>query len=94
MRYASMLKKQLTHAEVRVEMDWFVRGSVLAGTIESGATACRTHFKVESAESDEDIQRIIRLAKKGCFAEQMVQTAVPLQSTFEVNGRIAEIQLE
>jgi uncharacterized OsmC-like protein len=89
-----MLKKQLTQAEVHVEMDWFVTGSVLANTIEAGASACRTHFKVDSPESREDIERIIRLAKRGCFAEQMVRTAVPLTSTFEVNGVAADIALD
>jgi uncharacterized OsmC-like protein len=88
-----MLKKRVTHAEVHVEMDLFLRGSVLAGTIEAGATACRTHFKVVSPESDEDIARVVRLAKRGCYAEQIVQMAVPLESSFEVNGKGVEIPL-
>jgi hypothetical protein len=86
MRYASMLKKRIEHAEVHVEMDWYLRGSVLAETIDAGATECRTHFKVDSPEPLEDVVRVIRLAKRGCFAEGMVQRAVPLTSTFEVNG--------
>jgi uncharacterized OsmC-like protein len=89
-----MLKKTIAHAEVHVEMDWFVRGSVLADTIEAGASACRTHFKVESGDSREDILRVIRLAKRGCFAEQMVQRAVPLVSTFELNGTAIEVPIE
>jgi uncharacterized OsmC-like protein len=93
-RYASMLKKTITHAEVRVEMDWFVRGSVLAETVDAGATECRTHFRIESPESDEDIARIVRLAKRGCFAERMVATAVPVRSTFEVNGQPMECPLD
>ena len=88
-----MLKKNIVHAEVHVEMDWFVRGSVLANTIESGASECRTHFKVESKDSQDDLLRVIRLAKRGCFAEQMVQKAVPLVSTFELNGAVVEVPL-
>ena len=82
------------HAEVRVEIDWFVRGSVLANTIEAGASACRTHFKIESPDPRPEIERVIRLAKRGCFAEQMVRNAVPLASTYEVNGEVTEISLE
>jgi hypothetical protein len=37
------------------------------------------------------IERIVRLAKQGCFAEQMVQTAVPLTSTYILNGVEREI---
>jgi hypothetical protein len=93
MRYASMLRKQIDHAEVRVEMDWFLRGSVMAGTVEAGASECRTHFSVRSPEPLHDIVKVVRLAKRGCFAEQLVQHAVPLVSTFEVNGRTVEVDL-
>ena len=52
----------------------------------------RTHFKVESSEAEENILNIIRLAKQGCYAEQMVQTAVPLTSTVELNGKNLELE--
>ena len=52
----------------------------------------RTHFKVESSEAEEKILNIIRLAKQGCYAEQMVQTAVPLTSTVELNGKNLELE--
>ncbi len=89
-----MLKKTVTHAECHVEFDWFLYGSVIAGTVRSGATACRTDFKLESPESEADILKIVRLAKQGCFAEQMVQTAVPLTSSYTINGRSVSIDLQ
>ena len=52
----------------------------------------RTHFKVESNESEEKILNIIQLAKQGCYAEQMVQTSVPLTSTVELNGKNLELK--
>jgi hypothetical protein len=64
---------------------------VLAGTVKSGASACYSDLVIESPEADEDILRIIRLAKQGCFAENMVQTAVPLTSSITVNGRDVEL---
>lgn len=88
-----MMKKQVTRAECDVEFDWFLHGSVLAGTVQAGATACRTRFRIESPEPDDVILKIIRLAKQGCFAEQMVQTAVPLSSTYEVNGVAVVVDL-
>jgi hypothetical protein len=64
-------------AECHVELDWFLEGSVLRGTVNSVATQCRTRFIIDSPESEEDVLRIVRLAKQGCFAERMVQEATP-----------------
>ena len=58
----------------------------------SGCRRVRTHFKVESSEAEEKILNIIRLAKQGCYAEQMIQTAVPLMSTVELNGKDIELE--
>jgi uncharacterized OsmC-like protein len=92
-RYASILKTTITSAECHVEFDWFLSGSVLAGTVQGGASACRTHFVVDSPDPEDEVLRVIRLAKQGCFAEQMVQTAVPLTSTYIVNGRDVAVSL-
>jgi hypothetical protein len=88
-----MLKKTIDRAECTVEFDWFLEGSVLQGTVNAGTTQCRTHFLIESPESNEDILTIIRLAKRGCFAESMVQTAVPLLSTYVINGKESHVSL-
>lgn len=88
-----MLKKTIDRAECSVDFDWYLEGSVLRGTVDAGATECRTRFIIDSRESDEDILEIIRLAKKGCFAEQMVQTAVPLVSSYVINGKERQVAL-
>ena len=77
----------ITSAKVHVEMDYYLTGSVLKGTVESGCSEVRTHFDVESDESEDSIREIIRLAKKGCFVENMIQTAVPLKSSISLNGK-------
>ncbi|MBT3352553.1 MAG: hypothetical protein HOC91_13815 [Nitrospinaceae bacterium] len=82
-----MMKTPFKKASCRVEFDYFLRGSVLKSTVDSGCTAVRTHFVVESDESEERVAAVIRNAKQGCFAERMVETAVPLSSTVELNGR-------
>jgi uncharacterized OsmC-like protein len=93
-RYASTLKTRIDRAECHVELDWFLEGSVLRGTVDSGATQCRTRFIIDSPESEEDVLRIVRLAKQGCFAERMVQSAIPLVSTYVINGKEQEVSLE
>ena len=86
-----MTKTTFEKAACRVEFDYFLKGSVLKGDVSSGCRGVRTHFRVESSEAEEKILHIIRLAKQGCYAEQMVQAAVPLTSTVEFNGKNLEL---
>ena len=67
---------------------------MLRGTVNSGATQCRTRFIIDSPESEEDVLRIVRLAKQGCFAERMVQAAIPLVSSYVINGEERHVSLE
>jgi hypothetical protein len=88
-----MLKKNIAGASVRVEFDLYLGGSVLAGTVSGGATAVRTELTIDSPESLEDIARVIRLAKQGCFAEQMIRKSTPIISTYVVNGQPTTVEV-
>jgi organic hydroperoxide reductase OsmC/OhrA len=88
-----MLKKAVTHADIHVEFDWYLYGSVIAGTVKAGATACRTRLTIESPESAEDVRKIVRLAKQGCFIEGMIQAPVPVTTTYILNGQEETIDL-
>jgi uncharacterized OsmC-like protein len=81
-----MKKIKYRKATCRVEIDYYVKGSFLRGDVEAGATEARTHFTVESDASPETIGHVIEMAKKGCFAENMIQQAIPLKSTIDLNG--------
>ena len=84
-----MRKLSIKKARVHVEMDYYLSGSVLAGTVNSGVTEVRSRFDVSSDEPEEDIAYVIRLAKQGCFAERLVETAVPIKSELVLNGKEA-----
>ncbi len=86
-----MMKIPFKKASCRVEMDYFLKGSVLKGTVHSGCTAARSHFTVESGAPPDAVAALIRNAKQGCFAENMIQTAVPLESTVELNGKAGSL---
>lgn len=88
-----MKKRVIDHAECHVDIDLYIRGSVLRGDIEAGSTGCRSHFIVESPEDPEALAEIIRLAKRGCFAEQLVLHATPIESTYRVNGEQVEFEI-
>ena len=89
-----MRKLPISKARVHVEMDYYLSGSVLAGTVTSGVTEVRSEFEVISDAPEEDVAYVIRLAKQGCFAERLVETAVPIKSTLKLNGKEATGHLE
>ncbi len=87
-----MMKLKFSQASCRVEMDYFLKGSVLKGTVESGCTETRVLLRVETDEDNqEQVDKLIRNAKRGCFAETMIRASVPLKSQVEVNGVSREI---
>ena len=81
-------------AKVHVEMDYYLTGSVLKGTVESGCSEVRIHFQIDSPEADDEILEIIRLAKRGCYVENMVRAAVPLESSYTLNGTPVAVSLD
>ena len=81
-----MTKTRITHAKARVVIDWYLQGSVIKGTIESGCKEVQTHLEVQSDDDPDKVRHVVRCSKRGCFAEQMVVKPVPLVSTIKING--------
>ena len=81
-----MTKTDIRKARVRVQIHWYLTGSVLQGTVESGCKEVRTDLEVDSADAPEKVRNVVRLAKKGCFAEQLVVRPVPLTGSITING--------
>jgi hypothetical protein len=82
-----MTKTKISKARVRVVIHWFLKGSVLKGTVDSGCNEVETHLEVESDDDAAKVGHVIRCAKKGCFAEQMVVRPVPLTGSIRLNGQ-------
>ena len=81
-----MTKTQIKKAKVRVLIHWYLTGSVIKGTVDSGCREVETHLEVESDDDADKIRHVVRLAKKGCFAEQLVVRPVPLTGSIRING--------
>jgi len=86
-----MLKKTITAARCRCEFDFMLTGSVLKETNQAEIKGFRTHLEIDSPEPDEAIARIVRAAKRGCYAEQLITNAVPIESTYVFNGEPATV---
>ena len=88
-----MMKLGVGSVKLRVESDIFRGGSVLKGTLHSGFSEVRTHPSWSRTSRKRSFLCSCRSAKRGCFAENMVRAAVPLKSTYKVNGEDVEVDL-
>ena len=87
-----MREVSILSAKVHIELDYFLTGSVKENSVENGVSLVRSVFEVESPEPKQSITEVIALAKRGCFAESLVTSAVPLDSKIILNG--SEVQLK
>ncbi len=87
-----MMKMKVERASCRVEFDYVLRGSVLKGTVNTTWEGVQTNLEVVSDEPPEKIAQLIRNAKGGCFAENMITQAVPLTSNVKLNGEPLSIE--
>jgi uncharacterized OsmC-like protein len=92
--FAIKMRLTIRAARTHVEMDFFQRqlGSVWDGNIQSGCREVRVRLEIESDEPDVKLLALVRNAKRGCFAENLVKQAVPLHGTVLINGREVSVE--
>jgi hypothetical protein len=88
-----MLKKTITSAKCRCEFDFMLTGSVIKDTNRAIVKGFRTHLEIESPEPEEVVLKIVRAAKRGCYAEQLIENPVPIVSTYVLNGKPGTVDL-
>ena len=81
-----MMKIDIRNASARVEMDYFRKGSVLKGTVDSRWTEARSFLQFESDAPRYHLALLVRNAKGGCHGESLLKHPVPLKSEVLVNG--------
>ena len=87
-----MMKMKVERASCRVVFDYVLRGSVLKGTVNTAWEGVETNLEIVSEEPPEKIAQLIRNAKGGCFAENMITQAVPLTSNVTLNGEALSLE--
>ena len=86
-----MMKISFKKAKCRIEYDFFLRGSVLKGTVESGCTGFRSFLSIDTDASLEEITKLAKNAKGGCFAEWTLKNPIDIDSTLEINGDVVSL---
>ena len=62
----------------------------MAESIDAGASSVETNFVVESDAEPEVIRAILRNARNGCWARQMIAKPIPFKDTLTLNGESFE----
>ena len=81
-----MMKMKVERASCRVEFNYVLRGSVLKGTVNTTWEWAETNLEIISEEPPEKVAQLIKNAKGGCFAENLLTQEVPLTSIVKLNG--------
>ncbi len=81
-----MMKLKVRKAKCHVEFDYVLSGSVLKGTVKTTWKSVTTNLDIDSDEPRDRIVALVRNAKGGCFAENLVVQQVALLSSVTVRG--------
>jgi len=87
-----MMKMKIYKASCHVELDYLLTGSVLKGTVRTTWNGVRTDLNIEADESLDKIVALVRNAKGGCFAENLVVQEVPLHSSVTFEGQTIDMR--
>ncbi len=87
-----MMKLKVRKARCHVEFDYLLSGSVLKGTVKTTWKGVTTNLEIDSDEPVEKIVALVRNAKGGCFAENLVVQQVPLHSSVTLRGQTIEFK--
>ena len=87
-----MMKLKVRKARCHVEFDYLLSGSVLKGTVKTTWKGVTTNLEIDSEDPVERIVALVKNAKGGCFAENLVVQQVPLNSSVTLRGQTIEFK--
>jgi len=87
-----MMKLKVRKSKCKVEFDYVLSGSVLQGTVKTTWKSVATKLDIDSDEPLAKIVALVRNAKGGCFAENLVVQQVPLISSVTLRGQTIEFK--
>ncbi len=87
-----MMKLKVMKARCHVEFDYLLSGSVLKGTVKTTWKSVTTNLEIDSDEPVEKIVALVKNAKGGCFAENLVIQQVSLNSSVTLRGQTIEFK--
>ena len=92
-RYAQFMKVVIKSVKASIKLNLTLTGSVLAQTVDAGAKSVEVNYQIESDEDSEKIKAVLRNARNGCWARQMVAKPIPFDDTLVLNGKSIKLSL-
>ncbi|SVB55070.1 uncharacterized protein METZ01_LOCUS207924 [marine metagenome] len=90
-RYAQFKKIKIDNVKGSIKLNLRMVGSVLLETIDVTGSTIETDYEIQSSEDDETIISIVKLARKGCWARQMVANPTTFTDTLVLNGETIKV---
>jgi hypothetical protein len=81
-----MLKLELADVRIDQTLSFYRTGSILRGTIESGAQLLDVRIEIDSPEPRERLVELVRVAKESCFTHGALARPVDVRSSLTLNG--------
>lgn len=81
-----MRKVQLDEVRIDQTMTFFREGSIMRGTITSGARLLEVAIEVESPEPEDTVAELVRVAKESCFTHGALAAPVEVRTSLTLNG--------
>ena len=86
-----MLKVEVTKVRAHLKYDIVRTGSVLAGTITASIPKMESTYEIESSASVEQVSRLIRAARNGCFVRAALTSNVIMEDVTKLNGQDIDV---
>lgn len=84
---ATKKKLNIRNERVKVTAHFHEQGSVLRGDAEGFCDGFEVEISLDTEESDDQIDLLIRLARQMCFTEKALMGSVQVRVTQLVNGK-------
>ena len=84
------MKLNITRVRAHIAIHTELSGSVLAGTIKAGVPKVETHYEIESPDDPDQVAKVLRNARKGCYVRSALSNPVEFQDSTTLNGQAFE----
>lgn len=86
-----MKNLELDDLQAHLKAVFTFSGSFNAGSIRGDPDHFEVELSVEADETREDLEELIRLSHRSCYAENTLTQPVPIETFHRINGETVEI---
>jgi hypothetical protein len=85
-RFGKITKLEIQAMRLRQVTRFFMKGSVLEGTLRGGGLGLETQIEISSNESKDKIRHLVKMGEQTCFTLQSLVHPIPVATSVTLNG--------